>query len=146
VLVGQSVGGNIAWLYASRHATEVAGFLLMNAGPFVAEWDKLADVWTAEEIAAEKALIDERTGLILQQAEPPPAVPYVVMLSTVSQCGSRTDVCGRAYPLHEAWGRELAAQSPNGGFVQVDAGHEIFASRPDAVTEELERILDTAAQ
>jgi len=144
VLVGQSVGGNIAWLFASRHPADVDGFLMMNAGPFLLDWEAMADVWTAEELADEvppPGSAREADALMLQAASPPPNTPYVVMLSTIAQCGSPDDICGRFYPAYEAWGRELAGRSPDGRFVQVEASHEIFAERPDGVVDELVRLL-----
>lgn len=145
VLVGQSVGGNIAWLFASRHPEEVDGFMLMNAGPFLLDWKAMAKVWTPEELADEvppAGSSREANGLMLQAAPPPADTPYVVMLSTIAQCGSPDDICGRFYPAYEAWGRELAKRSPAGRFVQVEASHEIFAERPDAIIDELVRLLE----
>jgi alpha/beta hydrolase fold len=142
VLVGQSVGGDEAWLYANRHPAGVAGFLIMNAGFFVLDWDELTSVWSDAEIAEERALSEAGLGDVKQAASPPKGVPYVVMMSTIAQCASAADVCGRIYPFYEAWARELAKRSPNGRFAQVAAGHEIFDDRPDAVLAEIRRLLD----
>jgi pimeloyl-ACP methyl ester carboxylesterase len=142
VLVGQSVGGDQAWLYASRHPASVAGFLIMNAGFFVLDWDELKGVLTEEEIAEERAVSEVGLGAEKQAATPPEGVPYVVMMSTNSQCESPGDVCHRIYPSYEAWAQALAKRTPNGRFVQVDAGHEIFKDRATEVVVEIRRLLD----
>jgi hypothetical protein len=141
VLVGQSVGGDQAWLYASRHPTGLGGFLMMNAGPFLLAWDDLKDVLTDQEIADERAVSEAVLGAVKQAATPPAGVPYVVMMSTVSQCASPTDVCGRIYPFYEAWADELAGRTPDGRIVRVDAGHEIYKDQPDSVIDEIGRLL-----
>jgi hypothetical protein len=142
VLVGQSVGGDQAWLYASKHPAGVAGFLIMNAGFFLLDWGKLKSVWTDAEIAEERAGSDAGLGKIKQAASPPKDVPYVVVMSTIAQCASPKDICGRIYPYYEDWARVLAKRTPNGRFVQVAAGHEIFDARPDFVVAEIGKLLD----
>ena len=112
VLVGQSIGGDQAWLYASRYKEDVGGFLLMNAGFFTLDWDAVKSVWSDAEIAEEKAHVAAGLGEIEQAASPPAGVPYVVMMSTIAQCASTADVCGRIYPFYEAWGRDLAKRTP----------------------------------
>ena len=141
VLVGQSVGGDQAWVYASRHPAGVAGFLIMNAGFFVLDWDKAKAVWSAEEIAEARADVAANLGELEQAASPPEHVPYVVMLSTIAQCGSPDDVCGRIYPLYEAWARELASRTPDGRVVFVDAGHTIYEEEMTTVVDEIGRLL-----
>ena len=130
-----------AWVYASRHPAGVAGFLIMNAGFFVLDWDKAKAVWSAEEIAEERANVAAGLGEIKQAASPPEHVPYVVMLSTIAQCGSPDDVCGRIYPLYEAWARELASRTPDGRVVFVDAGHTIYEEEMTTVVDEIGRLL-----
>lgn len=144
VLVGQSVGGDQAWLFANKHAAGVAGLLIMNAGFFTLDWDKASAVWSPQEIADEKAHVEAGLGEVKQAATPPLGVPYIVMLSTIAQCDSPTDVCGRIYPLFEDWARELAERTPDGRFVSVDARHEIFDSKPDVVVAEIRQLLADA--
>ena len=141
VLVGQSVGGDEAWVYASRHPAGVGGFLLMNAGFFDLDWDQAKAVWSEDEIAEERANVAAGLGKIKQAASPPEHVPYVVMLSTIAQCGSPDDVCGRIYPLYEAWARELASRTPDGRVVFVDAGHTIYEEEIATVVDEIGRLL-----
>ena len=72
-------------------------------------------------------------GSVKQAATPPDGMPYVVMMSTVAQCASRTDVCGRIYPFYEAWAQELADRTGSGRMVSVEAGHEIYQTQLDQV-------------
>ena len=69
-------------------------------------------------------------------------MPYVVMMSPIAQCGSRTDICGRIYPVYEAWARELAGRTGSGRMVSVEAGHEIYQTQLDQAVEEIESLLD----
>lgn len=142
LLVGQSVGGDQAWLYADRHPTNVAGILIMNAGFFVLDWDKVKAeaVWSDSEIADERAL-EGTLGAVKQAATPELGVSYTVMLSTIAQCGSPTDICGRIYPFFEDWARELAGRTPDGTFVSVDSGHEIYQDQPQVVIDEIRRLI-----
>ena len=142
VLVGHSVGGDQTWLYADRHPEGVAGFLIMNAGFFELDWDALHDVWSEAEIVEERALSESGLGSVKQAATPPEGVPYVVMMSTIAQCASTADVCGRIYPFYEAWAQELADRTGSGRFVSIEAGHEIYTTELDRVVEELEALLD----
>jgi hypothetical protein len=142
VLVGHSVGGDQAWLYADRHPDGVAGLLIMNAGFFELDWDSLHDVWSDAEIAEERGLSEAGLGSVKQAASPADGVPYVVMLSTIAQCGSANDVCGRIYPTYEDWARELAGRTKSGRFVSVEAGHEIYRSDPARVITEIQALLD----
>ncbi|MEO5884628.1 MAG: alpha/beta hydrolase [Candidatus Limnocylindrales bacterium] len=146
VFVGQSVGGDQAWLYADRHPAGVAALLIMNAGFFQLDWSTLTGVWSDDEIAAERALSEASLGMEKQAATPPDGVPYVVMMSSIAQCDSPTDVCGRIYPFFEAWGRELASRTPDGRFVEVEAQHEIFDGSLPTVMQELHELLDKTKQ
>ena len=142
VLVGHSVGGDQAWLYANRHPAGVAGLMIMNAGFFELDWDSLHGVWSKDEIAGERAVSERGLGSVKQAASPPKGVPYVVMMSTIAQCESARDICGRIYPFYEDWAHELADRTGSGRFVSVEAGHEIYRSEPARVIQEIERLLD----
>lgn len=142
VLVGQSVGGDQAWLYADRHPEGVAGLLIMNAGFFELDWDVLHDVWSQAEIDEERALSEAGLGSVKQAAAPPEGVPYVVMMSTVAQCAHTYDICTRIYPFYEAWALELANRTGSGRMVSIEAGHEIYLTEFDRVVQEIESLLD----
>lgn len=141
LLVGHSLGGDQTWLYANRHPAGLAGFVILNAGFFELDWDALHDVWSDQEIAEERALSEAGLGSVKQAASPPEGVPYIVMMSTIAQCASKFDVCGRIYPRYEDWARELASRTKSGRFVSVEAGHEIYRTDPKLVIDEIERLI-----
>jgi pimeloyl-ACP methyl ester carboxylesterase len=142
VLVGQSVGGDQAWLYADRHPEGLAALLLMNAGFFELDWDALAEVYSEAEVAQTREDAIGWLGAEKQAATPPDDVPYVVMMSTIAQCASSTDICGRVYPLYESWAQELADRTGSGRMVSVEAGHEIYQTQLDRVVLEIETLLE----
>lgn len=143
VLVGQSVGGAFVQLYARTYPDEVAGVVAMNAVPPVDPWlDESAPLMTEQERAEELAYYAGGEGIEdfdwnrsftqLDAAGPPPAVPFLVLISTIAQCESPDDICGRTYGVYETVMAELAAEWPQGRFIQLEAGHEIY-ERPEAV-------------
>ena len=58
--------------------------------------------------------------------------------------GSPTDWCGRVYPFHEAWAREIADRTGSGRLVSIAAGHEIYLEELDRVVEELQALIEEA--
>ena len=143
VLVGQSAGGIFVQLYARTHPDDVAGVVAMNAVPPADPWlDESAPLMTEQERTEEMAYyaggegaedFDWNTSFAqLDAAGPPPALPFLVLISTITQCESPDDICGRTYGVYETGMEELAAQWPQGQFTQVDAGHEVFYN-PEAV-------------
>jgi len=140
VLVGQSAGGVFVQLYARTYPDDVAGVVAMNAVP---PFDPdAAPLMTEQERTEEMAYyaggegtedFDWNTSFAqLDAAGPPPALPFLVLISTITQCESPDDICGRTYGVYETGMEELAAQWPQGQFTQVDAGHEVFYN-PEAV-------------
>jgi hypothetical protein len=68
----------------------------------------------------------------LDAAGPPPDVPFLMLISTIAQCESPDDICGRTYEVYETVMAEVAAEWPQGRFTELAAGHEIY-NNPDAV-------------
>jgi pimeloyl-ACP methyl ester carboxylesterase len=143
VLVGQSAGGSFVQLYARTYPDDVAGVVAMNAVPPADPWlAESAPLMTEQERAEELAYyaggedtenFDWNTSFAqLDAADSPPAVPFLVLISTIAQCESPDDICGRTYGVYETVMEELAAEWPQGQFTQVEAGHEIYNS-PKAV-------------
>jgi pimeloyl-ACP methyl ester carboxylesterase len=144
VLVGQSAGGVFVQLYARTHPDEVAGVVAMNAVPPVDPW--LADsapLMTEQERVEELAYyaggegtedFDWNTSFAqIDASGSPPNVPFLVLISTITQCENPDDMCERTYGIYEAVMRDLAMQWPQGAFTEVAASHEVFYS-PDALT------------
>lgn len=143
VLVGQSAGGTFVQLYARTYADDVAGVVAMNAVPPADPWlDESAPLMTEQERTEELAYyaggagtedFDWNTSFVqLDAAGPPPALPFLVLISTATECESADDICGRTHGVYESVMERLAAQWPLGVYTAVDAGHEIYYS-PEAV-------------
>ncbi len=112
VLVGQSAGGVFVQLYARTHPDEVAGVVAMNAVPPADPWlAESAPLMTEQERAEELAYyaggegtedFDWNTSFAqLDAAGPPPAVPFLVLISTTAECESADDICGRTHGVYE---------------------------------------------
>lgn len=151
VLVGSSAGGMFVQLYARKYADQVVGVVAMNPVPPAHPWlDEVSQIFTPEEYADEEAYYNGRNGESfdylsssdqLTAAGEPPNVPFEMLLSTIAQCDSPTDVCGKSYPTYEQIMQDVTSTWPGGNFSQVAAGHEIYASDLDAVVAVVERVL-----
>ena len=151
VLVGQSAGGLFVQLYARTFPDDVVGVVAMNPVPPADPWLKLAiPLMSKDEHAEEVAYYDGQNGesfdykgtsAQLADAPPPPDVPFEMLISTIAQCGSPDDICGRTYSTYEDMERTVAAAWPRGHFSQVAAGHEIFAERLPAVLDVVDQLL-----
>jgi hypothetical protein len=60
-------------------------------------------------------------------------MPMVIMISTIKQCGSPDDICGRTYGVYTEAERAIANAASRGQFVEVEAQHDIFLGDLDAV-------------
>ena len=151
VLVGHSAGGLFVQLYARTFPAEVSGVVAMNPVPPADPWLKLAiPNMSKAEHADEVAYYDGQNGesfdykgasTELAKASPPPAVPFEMLISTIAQCDSPSDVCGRTYRTYEDIERAVAAGWPSGHFSQVAAGHDIFAEQLPAVLAVIDRVV-----
>jgi hypothetical protein len=151
VLVGSSAGGLFVQLYARRYPDQVAGVVAMNPVPPAHPWlDEVSQIFTPQEYAEEEAYYNGNNGESfdylssseqLMAAGQPPDVPFEMLLSTISQCASTTDLCGKSYSSYEHILQEVTSTWPRGNFSQVNAGHEIYVSDIDAVVAVVERVL-----
>ncbi len=151
VLVGHSAGGMFVQLYARKYAAQVAGVVSMNPVPPAHPWlDEVSKIFTPEEYADEQAYYHGQNGESfaylttsdqLTAAPAPPNVPFEMFISTIAQCYSATDVCGRSYPTYEHILQDVTAAWPRGHFSQIAAGHDIYQENPDAVVTVVERVL-----
>jgi hypothetical protein len=67
-----------------------------------------------------------------------------MLLSTIAQCESETDICGRTYAVYEEVEREVAEAWPSGSFSQVDAIHSIYAADLGTVLAVVRRAIDAS--
>lgn len=153
VLVGQSAGGVFVQLYGRTYPDEVAGVVAMNAVPPAGFWlENALPLMSEQERADEEAYYRGEGGgeafdwiaasAELDAAPAPPDVPFLVLISTIAQCESPDDICGRTYGVYETTMQDLAASWPQGQVVQLEAGHEIFHN-PEAV-EAIRRVVEAA--
>lgn len=71
----------------------------------------------------------------------PRDVPLHVLISTVAQCDSPKDICGRTYPAYEQITKDLAQRWGEGRFSQVKAPHEIHAADLKAVQRAIDGVI-----
>ena len=147
LLVGQSMGGNVVFMYAQAHPDKVAGFVSMNPVPPAETWIPGAKkVMTKREFADERSFYrgnsdNERTSFLepvlghsLQSR-----MPYAVMFD--EDCEGDTDFCGRILPPLTSATRSLAAVGDSGRFVRAKgAGHNIFEADPELVQDTINDI------
>jgi pimeloyl-ACP methyl ester carboxylesterase len=153
VLVGHSAGGFFVQLYARTYPEEVAGVVAMNPVPPAGPWLEQALPLMTEQERVEEEMYYRGEGdgeafdwnlssAQLEAASPPPDVPFEMLISTVAQCESPDDVCGRTYGVYESVMRAVAEEWPQGHFSQVEAGHETFYSAFDETIAVIMRVME----
>jgi pimeloyl-ACP methyl ester carboxylesterase len=148
VLVGQSLGGNVVFMYAQTHPEKVAGFVSMNPGPPAETFlPAVKKVETKDEFADELSYYRGENDEGTSSHEPtlshplPATMPYVVMFD--EDCDGDTEFCRRVLPPLTASMRALAAVGDGGRFVRAKgAGHDIFAHDPKLVQKTINDVLD----
>jgi pimeloyl-ACP methyl ester carboxylesterase len=153
VLVGHSAGGLLVQAYAASHPDEVAGVVALNPVPPWKEWSTTAmRIMTPRERGGEVAYMEGANGesldyrSISRQIEDRPVpqdIAFSLVISTVDQCFSPDDVCGRTYDAYEAIMKHVAAQWGMGELTEVRASHEIHS---DATGEVQAAIDDVVAR
>jgi pimeloyl-ACP methyl ester carboxylesterase len=148
LLVGQSMGANIVFMYAQAYPDEVNGFVAMNPVPPYTDWIRRARaVYSSKaelrsnEISFYEGANDEEVSFQSTDgmlADPlPSSMPYTVMFA--EDCGGDTEFCDRVLLPLSAATRTLAAVGEGGSFVWVKgAGHEIFVTDLDTVMEAID--------
>jgi pimeloyl-ACP methyl ester carboxylesterase len=152
VLVGHSAGGMFVQMYARTYSDDVAGVIAMNPVPPFAEWRAQGfPEMTKAERAGEIAYFEGENGESLDyrvsseqiaQAPAPPDVPFEMLISTVAQCAEDpSGICERTYPANEAIMEAISKEWPDGGFSQVESGHEIYLSDREAILAVVDDVL-----
>jgi pimeloyl-ACP methyl ester carboxylesterase len=148
LLVGQSMGANVVFMYAQAHPDKVAGFISMNPVPPAETFmDAAKTVETKAEFAEERSFYrgenDEATSFHEpMHSDPlPPNLPYVVMFD--EDCEGDTDFCGRILPPLTGTTRSLAAVGDGGRFLAAKgSGHNIFEADPELVQDTINDVLN----
>jgi pimeloyl-ACP methyl ester carboxylesterase len=144
VLVGHSAGGMFVQMYARTFPEDVAGVVAMNPVPPFAEWREQGfPEMTKQERAGEIAYYEGENGESfdyrasseqIAEAPAPPDMPFEMLISTVAQCAEdTTGICKRTYPANEAIMEAISQEWPDGGFSQVESGHEIYSGDVQAI-------------
>jgi len=151
LLVGHSAGGMLVQLYARTYPDQVIGVVAMNPVPPAHPWlDEVNKIFTPEEYTEEETYYHGQNGESLDYltsseqlatAPVPPNVPFEMLLSTIAQCDSPMDVCGKSYPTYEQIMKEVTSAWPHGNYTQIAAIHNMFLEKPDAVVAAVERVL-----
>jgi pimeloyl-ACP methyl ester carboxylesterase len=152
ILVGHSAGGMFVQMYARTFPEEVAGVIAMNPVPPFAEWREQGfPEMTKQERAGETAYYEGENGEAfdyrvsseqIDEAPAPPDVPFEMLISTVAQCAEDSSgICRRTYPANEAIMEALSQEWPDGGFSQVESGHEIYLSDQEAILAVVDDVL-----
>ncbi len=138
-------------MYARTYPEDVAGVIAMNPVPPFAEWREQGfPEMTKQERAAEIAYFEGENGESfdyrvsseqIAEAPAPPDVPFEMLISTIAQCESPDDICGRTYPANEAIMESVSREWPDGGFSQVESGHEIYIGDLEAILAIVDRVL-----
>ena len=133
LLVGQSAGGLLVQAHATAYPDETAGVVAINPVPAWQAWSTLAlEEMTPQERRGEtdyyagangESLDDREVSQFIAESPVPRDVPLHVLISTVAQCDSPKDICGRTYPAYEQIAKDLAQRWGEGRFSQVKAPH-----------------------
>ena len=154
LLIGHSGGGPYVQLYPRVYPTEVAGVLITNPVPPCAEWmEQGFPEMSASEQADERAYFGGDNPETVDWCEsseqisslPAPSMPVEVLISTIAQCASASDICGRTYPAYTEIMRDLAASWPAGHFSQIGSMHSIYVGEPEAFLAVVDALLDRIA-
>jgi pimeloyl-ACP methyl ester carboxylesterase len=155
ILVGQSVAGFFVQLYARTYPDDVAGVVAMNPVPPAGPWlEQALPLMTEGERAEEEsyyrgegvseAIDFNLSSEQLNTAPSPPDVPFEMLISTIAQCESPDDVCGRTYAVYEDVMQAATDEWPQGHFSQVESGHETFYGAFDETIAVIRRVVEAS--
>ena len=150
LLVGQSIGGNVVFMYAQRHPNKVAGFVSMNPAPPAKTFLPAAKkVETKDEFAGELSDFGGENDEGISAYEPTlnhalrAHMPYAILFD--EDCDGNAGFCHRILPPLTAAMRSLAAVGDGGRFVRArGAGHNIFNTNPELVQRTITEVLKRA--
>lgn len=138
LLVGHSAGGLLVQAYAAAYPEETAGVVAINPVPPWKAWSTLGfKEMTPQERQGEtdyyagangESLDYRDVSQLIAESPAPRDVPLHVLISTVAQCDSPKDICGRTYPAYEQIAKDIAQRWGEGRFSEVEAPHDIPAA------------------
>jgi hypothetical protein len=142
-------------LCARTYPEDVAAVVFENPVPPAEFWLTQASAFMTEQEQADKQVdfaegaanedFDFTSSYVqIDAAGPLPDVPFLVLISTIAQCGSPDDICGRTYGVYETLMGDLARSWPQGKFLQVEGGHDLYLQPAaiDAIGAVIEAVRD----
>ena len=140
VLVGTSLGGVAAYLFAAAHPDDVVGFVSINPPTDPTDWNPaVRPLVTDDEYASEVAYGNgtasaEHIDLEgwMSGATPPDTMPYYVLDSGTTQCEG-DQLCLKVYDVIVAQTKAIAQQGRGGHWIQIPGFHQLQLSNPDDV-------------
>ena len=151
LLVGHSAGGLLVQAHAAAYPEETAGVVVLNPVPAWQAWSTLGfEEMTPQERQGEtdyyagangESLDYREVSQFIAESSVPRDVPLHVLISTVAQCDSPQDICGRTYPAYQQIAKDLAQQWSGGRFSQVEAPHEIHSADMEAVQRAIDDVI-----
>lgn len=154
LLVGHSAGGLLVQAYAATYPNEIAGVVALNPVPPWKPWSSLGfkQMTPAERQAEEdyfagvngESLNYRDVSQQIDRLPAPPGIPMHLLISTVAQCDSPDDICGRTYPAQEEIFKRVVKSWAQGRFSQVEAPHEIHLAHMSAVQAAIDDVLSRA--
>jgi pimeloyl-ACP methyl ester carboxylesterase len=152
VLVGQSAGATVVFMYAQAHPEKVGGFVSMNPVPPKKTWlaavRKVLDKYEYEsELVFYGGKNEENVSFDTserQLTDPlPSTIPYVVMFD--EDCEGDSAFCRRVLPPLTQTTKAMASVGKGGRFVvATGGGHRIYATKPDLVLQTVTDVLKAA--
>lgn len=167
VIVGQSIGGDLAQLYARTYSDQVVAVVSINSGPPCPPWLAALPKLGNENLLSDEEAncadtggrrdrFDLNASYSEDQAAPaPPDIPFELIISTADTdwCPpsenppgpfASQEQCHAAYAIHERLAREIVARWPQGNFNQIDAPHEVYATQLDAIVQTVQSAIARA--
>jgi pimeloyl-ACP methyl ester carboxylesterase len=151
LLVGHSAGGLLVQAYAAAYPEDVAGVVAINPVPSWQDWSAIglegmnpqerqgeADYYAG---ANAESLDYRAVSRLIAESPVPQDVPLHVLISTVVQCESPTDTCGRLYPAYEKIMKRVAKRWGEGRFSEVEAPHDIHTTNMEAVQGAIDDVI-----
>jgi pimeloyl-ACP methyl ester carboxylesterase len=148
-LIGASYGGVVAFMYAQAYPDDVAGFVVINPPPPYDAWIAEAKkVETPEEVAKfeepdyrgeNPEQIDDRANSTMLTIALPARMPYALMFD--EDCDGNVAFCAKIFEPNRKLDERLTHVGDGGRFIAVPgAGHQIEATRPQAVIDAVDEV------
>lgn len=165
-IVGQSIGGDLAQMYARIFPDDVVGVVSMNSGPPCPPWRQALESLVDDDfLAGEEAYCSDTGGsdrfdldasyAEAQAAPAPPDIPLQLLISSVDfdwcppdsnppEPFASQEQCRAANRVHVELARAIVAAWPRGEITLVDASHEIFTTQLDVVVQAVHTVITSA--